>query len=181
MNPIANRGKQKKKIKITRSDFPMALNIIRANMLYIPTEDLSANVKNQLKRLAAFKNPDFYRAQAMRLPIYDKPRIICTADITEDYIAIPRGCEDALYNLLDEADVSYTIEDKTNAGEAIPVSFNGELREEQQPAADALLEQNTGVLSATTAFGKTVIASYMIGQRKTNALVLVHTQALMSQ
>lgn len=171
----------KKKIKITRSDFPMVLNIVRANMLYVPTEELSSNAKNQIKRLAAFKNPDFYRAQAMRLPIYDKPRIICTADIAEDYIAIPRGCEDALCNLLDEADVSYAIEDKTNSGEIIPVTFNGELREEQRPAADALLEQNTGVLSATTAFGKSVIASYLIGQRKTNTLILVHTQALMTQ
>lgn len=101
--------KTKKKVKITHSEFPVVLNIVRANMLYIPTAELSANAKNQIKRLAAFKNPDFYRAQAMRLPIYDKPRIICTADITEDYIAIPRGCEDALCNLLDEADVSYTI------------------------------------------------------------------------
>ena len=171
----------KKKIKITHGDFPVVLNIVRANMLYIPTAELSANAKNQIKRLAAFKNPDFYRAQAMRLPIYDKPRIICTADITEDYIAIPRGCEDALCKLLDEADVSYTIEDKTKMGDFVPVEFNGELREEQKPAADALLAQNTGVLSATTAFGKTVIASYMIGQRKTNTLVLVHTQALMTQ
>ena len=171
----------KKKIKISHSDFPVVLNVIRANMLYIPTAELSANAKNQIKRLAAFKNPDFYRAQAMRLPIYDKPRIICTADITDDYIAIPRGCEDALYDLLDDADVSYSIENKTNAGSPIPVVFNGELREEQKPAADALLAQNTGVLSATTAFGKTVVASYMIGQRKTNTLILVHTQALMTQ
>lgn len=171
----------KKKVKITHSDLPMVLNIVRANMIYIPTAELSANAKNQIKRLAAFKNPDFYRAQAMRLPIYDKPRIICTADITEDYIAIPRGCEDALCKLLDEADVSYTIEDKTNMGDSVSVEFNGELREEQKPAADALLAQNTGVLSATTAFGKTVIASYMIGQRKTNTLILVHTQSLMTQ
>jgi superfamily II DNA or RNA helicase len=171
----------KKKIKISHSDFPVVLNVIRANMLYIPTAELSANAKNQIKRLAAFKNPDFYRAQAMRLPIYDKPRIICTADITDDYIAIPRGCEDALYDLLDDADVSYSIENKTNAGNLIPMAFDGELREEQKTAADALLAQNTGVLSATTAFGKTVIASYMIGQRKTNALILVHTQALMAQ
>ena len=171
----------KKKIKITHSDFPVVVNIVHANMLYVPTADLSATAKNLIKRLAAFKNPDFYRAQAMRLPIYDKPRIICTADITDDYIAIPRGCEDALYDLLDDADVSYSIENKTNAGSPIPVVFNGELREEQKPAADALLAQNTGVLSATTAFGKTVVASYMIGQRKTNTLILVHTQALMTQ
>lgn len=86
----------KKKSQITHHDFPMILNVVRVNKQYIPTADLSANAKNQIKRLAAFKNPDFYRAQAMRLPIYDKPRIICTADITDDYIAIPRGCEDAI-------------------------------------------------------------------------------------
>lgn len=171
----------RKRIRITKNDFPVVMNVIRANMLYIPTMDLSAKAKNQIKRLAAFKNPDFYRTQAMRLPIYDKPRIICTADITEDYIAIPRGCEDALCNLLDDADVSYTIDDKTNAGTSISVEFNGELREEQKPAAESLLMQSTGVLSATTAFGKTVVASYMIGQRKTNTLILVHTQALMTQ
>ena len=117
----------------------------------------------------------------MRLPIYDKPRIICTADITDNYIAIPRGCGNELCNLLDEADVPYKIEDKTNAGTFISVDFNGEHREEQKHAADELLKQNTGVLSATTAFGKTVIASYMISQRKKNTLILVHTQSLMTQ
>ena len=175
----------KKKTQITQGDFPVVLNIVRANMLYIPIAEMSANAKNQIKRLAAFKNPDFYRAQAMRLPIYDKPRIICTADISENYIAIPRGCEDALCNLLDDADVSYAFEDKTNVGEPISVSFNGELREEQQPAVDALLEQNTGVLSATTAFGKTVVASYMIGQRKTNisrvSFIALYPLLLLSQ
>ena len=69
-------------------------------MLYIPKAELSANAQNQIKRLAAFKNPDFYKAQAMRLPIYDKPRIICTADMTESYIGIPRGCEMALCDML---------------------------------------------------------------------------------
>ena len=120
------------------------MNVVRANMLYVPTAALSANAKNRIKRLAAFRNPDFYRAQAMRFPIYDKPRIICTADITDEYIAIPRGCEDALCQLFDEAGVCYSIEDKTNSGKVIPVAFHGELREEQQPAADALLSQSTG-------------------------------------
>ena len=171
----------KKKDLIAKNDFPIIMSVVRANMLYVPTADLSAKAKNRIKRLAAFRNPDFYRAQAMRFPIYDKPRIICTADITDEYIAIPRGCEDALCQLFDETGVCYSIEDKTNSGKVIPVAFHGELREEQQPAADALLSQSTGVLSATTAFGKTVVASYMIGQRKTNTLILVHTQALMAQ
>ena len=170
-----------KQLELTSDDYPSELEIVRSNMLYIPIKDLSAGIINKIKRLAAFRNPDFYRSQAMRLPIYDKPRIICTADIFDEYIALPRGCEDALLELFDGSCTKITVTDKTNHGTEIPVEFNGTLREEQQPAADALLKHNIGVLSATTAFGKTVIASYLIGARKTNTLILVHTQSLMSQ
>ena len=166
---------------MSKNDFPDTLDVIRSNMLYIPKAELSANAQNQIKRLAAFKNPDFYKAQAMRLPIYDKPRIICTADMTESYIGIPRGCETALCDMLTDKVDELNIVDKTNCGEIIPVEFNGKLRDEQEVAADELLKYNIGVLSATTAFGKTVIASYIIGQRKTNTLILLHTQALIQQ
>lgn len=170
-----------KQIKFSEEKIPEKLQIVSSNMIYIPTQNLSAGLINKINRLAAFKNPDFYRSQAMRLPIYNKPRIICAAEILDDYIALPRGCVDALHNLFDETQTQITVIDKTNIGTKISVEFNGALREEQQPAADALLEHNIGVLSATTAFGKTVIASYLIGKRKTNTLILVHTQSLMSQ
>ena len=166
---------------MSKNDFPGTLDVIRSNMLYIPKAELSANAQNQIKRLAAFKNPNFYKAQAMRLPIYDKPRIICTADMTESYIGIPRGCETALCDMLTDKVDELNIVDITNCGEIIPVEFNGKLRDEQEVAADELLKYNIGVLSATTAFGKTVIASYIIGQRKTNTLILVHTQALIQE
>ena len=96
-------------------------------------------------------------------------------------IGIPRGCETALCAMLGDVINSFTIVDKTNSGESIPVEFDGKLREEQAVAATELLNHNIGVLSATTAFGKTVIASYIASQRKTNTLILVHTQALMLQ
>ncbi len=166
---------------LSKNDFPDTLDVIRSNMLYIPKAELSANAQNQIKRLAAFKNPDFYKAQAMRLPIYDKPRIICTADMTESYIGIPRGCEMALCDMLTDKVNELKMVDKTNFGEIIPVEFNGKLRDEQEIAANELLKYSIGVLSATTAFGKTVVASHIISQRKTNTLILVHTQALMQQ
>ena len=171
----------KKQHTLGQLDFPESLEIVRANMIYIPVDGLSSHALNAVKRLAAFKNPDFYRMQAMRKSIYDKPRVICCADITKDYIALPRGCEKPLWNMLDEANIRYSIVDKTNHGNLIPVSFNGKLRDDQQKAADAILEYDTGVLSATTGFGKTVIASYLIAQRKVNTLILVHTQALLAQ
>lgn len=171
----------KKHHSLCQLDFPATLEIVRANMVYIPVTGLISPTLNAVKRLAAFKNPDFYRAQAMRMPIYDKPRVICCADITKDYIALPRGCEKSLCDMLNEANVRYSLVDKTNPGTLIPVSFNGKLRDDQQKAADAILEYDTGVLSATTGFGKTVIASYLIAQRKVNTLILVHTQALLAQ
>jgi len=171
----------KQKTHLTNIDFPDKLEIIRSNMIYIPKEGLSANAQNYIKRLSAFKNPDFYKSQAMRLPIYDKIRIICTADITDLYIGLPRGCEPALCDMLNDKVEYLNIIDKTNIGETISVEFNGKLREEQEVVANELFKHNIGVLSATTAFGKTVIASHIVGQRKTNTLILVHTQALMQQ
>lgn len=171
----------KKQHALGQLDFPATLEIVRANMVYIPVAGLTSPALNAVKRLAAFKNPDFFRMQAMRKSIYDKPRVICCADITKDYIALPRGCEKPLCDMLNEANVRYSLVDKTNPGTLIPVSFNGKLRDDQQKAADAILEYDTGVLSATTGFGKTVIASYLIAQRKVNTLILVHTQALLAQ
>ena len=172
---------RQKKVALSALDFYGVQHIVRANMIYIPANGFAPRVRNQLLRLAAFRNPDFYKSQAMRLPIYDKPRIICAAEERDGYLALPRCCEQNLIELLETAGVAYEVEDKTTAGNAIRATFKGDLRTEQIPAAEALLEHNNGVLSATTAFGKTVIAAYLIGQRKVNTLVLVHTQALLNQ
>ena len=172
---------RQRKVALSALDFYGVQQIVRANMIYIPANGFAPRVRNQLLRLAAFRNPDFYKSQAMRLPIYDKPRIICAAEERDGYLALPRCCEPDLIELLENAGASYEIEDKTFGGNGIQVGFKGELRPEQIPAAEALLAHDNGVLSATTAFGKTVIAAYLIGQRKVNTLVLVHTQALLNQ
>ena len=172
---------KQKTCQLRARDFPQELEIVKSNLFYLREDVLSVRAKNQLVRLAAFRNPDFYRAQAMRFPIYDKPRVISTAETRDGYLALPRGCEEALLTVLNDAEVSYHIADHRTVGRPIRVSFNGTLRDEQQPAVKALLANETGVLSATTAFGKTVVAAYLIGQRKVNTLVLVHTQALLNQ
>lgn len=172
---------KQRNVTLSALDFYGVQHIVRANMIYIPANGFAPRARNQLLRLAAFRNPDFYKSQAMRLPIYDKPRIICAAEERDGYLALPRCCELDLIELLETAGAAYAIEDKTFSGNEIRVGFKGELRPEQIPAAEALLAHNNGVLSATTAFGKTVIAAYLIGQRKVNTLVLVHTQALLNQ
>lgn len=173
--------KKSEKCPLTPEDFHGTLHVTKANMLFIPQNKLSPRAKNQLIRLAAFRNPDFYKSQAMRLPVYNKPRIINITEERDGYLALPRGCETQLIELFKAANLTYEIEDKTCLGKSLSVDFCGNLRTDQIPAANSLLEHDNGILAATTAFGKTVIAAYLISQRKVNTLVLVHTQALLNQ
>jgi superfamily II DNA or RNA helicase len=150
-------------------------------MLYIATSDISPKLLNHLRRIAAFKNPEFYARQAMRIATYTSSRIISCSEIIDGYLALPRGCEEALVEILDKLCVRYSIVDKTNAGNPVRVCFNGELRFDQQMAVVALINNRIGTLSAATAFGKSVVAANIIAERKTNTLILVHTKALMEQ
>ena len=99
--------------KLSRHDFPNVMKLVKANMLYIAKSGISQRALNALKRLAAFKNPEFYRAQAMRMPTRNKPRIISCAQETSEYLCLPRGCEADLTTLLREAGVEDAWSDKT--------------------------------------------------------------------
>ena len=166
---------------ISKSDFYSEIEITKADKIYIPLKAVSAKVLNHLKRIASFKNPEFYSKQALRLSTYSTPRIISCFDITDDYLAMPRGCEDAILSFLNENGVKYNIIDETNHGTPISVSFQGKEREEQLAAINALLMRSNGVLHATTAFGKTVTAAAIIARKKVSTLILVHSKALLAQ
>lgn len=167
--------------QITLNDFNCKLTLIMADKIYVPLRSVSNKVLNHLKRIAAFKNPEFYSKQAMRISTYNIPRIICRADFSGEYLAIPRGCEDAITAMLSSLKIDYEIVDKTNHGNPITVTFNGKERNEQLDAISALMPYKNGVLAATTAFGKTVTAAALIARRKVNTLVLVHSKALLLQ
>jgi superfamily II DNA or RNA helicase len=156
---------------------PSAITIIQADQIYIPRHALIA----RLIRLAAFQNPEFYSAQAMRRSTHDKPRIISCAELTSHHVALPRGCFDAVRDLLASLGIALTIEDRRSTGAPIPFAFTGALRPSQEPAIAALLSHDTGVLAATTAFGKTVVAIRMMAERGLNTLILVHRRQLMDQ
>jgi superfamily II DNA or RNA helicase len=160
---------------------PEQLQLVLGNQVYIPKEGLSPSLRNRLIRLAAFQNPEFYRAEAMRLSTYGKPRIISCCEEFPRHLALPRGCLDQALGLLASLHVRAEVTDERFAGTPIDVQFHGTLRPEQLRAAEALLRYDTGVLAASTAFGKTVIGAYLIAQRKVNTLVIVHRRQLLDQ
>jgi len=164
-----------------KGPLPDQLEIVQADQLYLAKDDLPPPFLNRLIRLAAFQNPEFYRAQAMRLPTYDKARIIDCAEDLPQHLALPRGCLDELQALLKHLKIKAILRDERFGGEELDLTFQGTLREDQQAAAEAMLQHDTGVLAATTAFGKTVLAAWMIAQRGVNTLVLVHRQQLLEQ
>jgi superfamily II DNA or RNA helicase len=160
---------------------PECLDLVIGNQIYIPKAELTPPLQNRLIRLAAFQNPDFYQAQGMRLSTYGKPRIISCCDDFPKHLGMPRGCIDELTALLESLQIKTNLTDERFAGTRLDVQFQGALRSEQQQAADSLLQHETGVLAASTAFGKTVVAAYLIVQRQVNTLVIVHRRQLLDQ
>lgn len=164
---------------VVADNAPSVISITRSNMLLVSKEGLPANLVNEIRRLAAFANPDFYRAQAMRQPVWGKPRIVDLSEESDEVVLLPRGCEDALVALLSEHSIEPQFNDERTVGRHIRVSFTGRLRRRQSEAEKAMLRYDNGVLVAPTGFGKTVIAAAMIARRKVPTLVVVRSAALL--
>ena len=162
-------------------DLPSQIQIVLSNMIYIEKAGLPQKLMSNIIRLAAFQNPEFYRAQAMRMPIYNIPRIINLSSETDEYLVIPRGCFDNIIKFVSNLGIGLIQKDLRFPGAPIDAAFIGKLSSEQLLAGSAMLKHDNGILSATTAFGKTVVAIWMIAQRRTNTLVVVHRRQLMNQ
>jgi len=160
---------------------PVQVQIVRANLLYIEKRDLPCAMLNRLLRLGAFQNPDFYKAQSMRLPTFNKPRVIACGEELADHIALPRGCLAEVIELLESHRIKPIVSDERFVGRPIEVEFSGRLRPLQQDAVDAFAKHDEGILCAPTAFGKTAVAAWLIASRKVNTLILVHRQQLLDQ
>jgi superfamily II DNA or RNA helicase len=172
---------QGNKNNVIEGPYPSRVKLVQSNLLYIEKQGLSSALLYKLISLAAFPNPEFFKAQAMRLPTYGKPRIISCADDFKKYIGLPRGCRDEVEELFHTHKAIIEWDDQCSHGKKIEVNFTGELNEIQTQAVHELLKHDQGILSATTAFGKTVVGSWMIAKRKVNTLILVHRRQLMDQ
>lgn len=175
-----SRRTEPKRIEAT---IPHSIRVVVADQVYIDRTDLPPALVAQFIRLAAFQNPEFYRAQAMRLPTFGKPRIVSCAELYAQHVALPRGCLEEIVDLVSSHGAVADLEDHRELGTPLPagVSFQGELRRPQSKAFDALVACDNGVLAATTAFGKTVVAAALIAHRARSTLILVHRRELLNQ
>lgn len=183
MSMVPEQPRQKpwdKKDKlIDPADVPGKLHITKSNMIYISKAGIKPRALNRMRRLALFSNQDFYKKQAMGYSVRGLSRYVYCGDDLEEYLCLPRGCEDKLLDLLNSSGVKAAVNDQRQAGNPIRVSFKGALRPGQDIAAEKMLSHDIGICNAATGFGKTVIGAYIIGALKVNTLVLVHNREIM--
>ena len=160
---------------------PESLTLVLCNLIFIAKTDIPRALANSLIRLAAFQNPEFYKAQAMRRSVWDIPRVIGCAENFALHIGLPRGCFDTVIGLLKQHNIRVDIQEERITGSEVMVKFTGELRKDQQAAVNAMLNHEVGILSAPTAFGKTVMAAAIIVRRQVSTLILVHRTELLRQ
>lgn len=163
------------------SDMPSIVHVTRTNLLEISTQGMSPAARNAIRRLAAFANPEFARAQTMRQPVYGKTRVIDLGGEADGTILLPRGCREPLEAVVHAAGARIDYADRRSPGRTIDVSFRGELRPRQQEAVDAMLAHDDGILVAPTGFGKTVTAAALIARRRVSTLIILRSAALMEQ
>jgi hypothetical protein len=167
--------------KSIEGPLPVTVSVVQSSLIYVEKKGLPPALMNRILRIAAFQNPEFYKAQAMRLTTFDKPRVIGCGEDLGKHLALPRGCLADLVALLEALKIKPVLRDERFGGEPIDVAFHGVLRDKQQEAVDAIIRYDDGFLCAPTAFGKTAAAAWLIARRGVNALVLVHRQQLLDQ
>jgi len=160
---------------------PPNISITLGNLIYVEKIDLPNVFLDRLMRLAAFQNPEFYRAQAMRLSTFGKPRVIACAEDLLHHIALPRGLLKEVLDLFESHRIEVEVTDHRSGGVPVEVDFHGDRRPGQIEAAKTLAANDEGILCAPTAFGKTAIAAQLMALRKVNTLILVHRRQLMDQ
>lgn len=160
---------------------PKQVSIVLGDLICFDKDELSAGLQNQLIQLAAFQNPEFYKTQAMRRSTYNLNRILFCSEEFPKYIGLPRGCFPDVENLFNNLGIEIRLKDERFKGKPLRVGFKGKLRTQQKLSVKELRKHDIGVLSAATAFWKTVIAAKLIAVRKRNTLILVHRKQLMKQ
>lgn len=157
------------------------VRMVQAQRLFVERDGLPLAFVNELRHLAAFQNPEFYKKQAMRFSTHATPRVITCCEETVQFIGLPRGCRDDVQDLVEAWRGSLSLSDERQRGRPLDVTFRGVLTQTQDRAARAMLAHDTGVLVAPPGSGKTVLGSHLIAQRGVSTLVLVHRKPLLDQ
>jgi superfamily II DNA or RNA helicase len=180
-SPWARLPSRKQKPVVITEPLPSKVRAVLAQKLFVEKAGLPSPLINQIKRLAAFQNPEFYKKQSMRLSTATTPRVIACAEDLTQHVGLPRGRQLELETLLREYGVSLEVADERVRGDPLRLQFRGKLTAVQQKAVTALLGNDIAVFVAPPGVGKTVVGTYLVAERSCSTLILVHRQPLLDQ
>ena len=164
---------------------PVEVQATLVRRLAIAKTGLPSFLLREIKNVAAFQNPEFYKRQRLRLYTGETPRVIDCAEDEPEHVTVPRGCRSEIEALLLRYGSVLRVEDRRERGHLpeayADLKFLGTLRSAQQAAVEAMAPFDTGVLVAPPGAGKTVIGAALIAQRNTSTLVLVHSVLIAEQ
>src|SRR5207248_5309148 len=123
--PVARRPSRKCNRPAITEPLPQVVRAVLTQRLYVDKAGLPSPLLSQIKRLAAFQNPEFYRKQSMSLSTATTPRVIACAEDSPQFVGLPRGCHTELEALMLDYGVSVAVEDHRVAGEGLLLQFQG--------------------------------------------------------
>ncbi|MBO1006008.1 DEAD/DEAH box helicase, partial [Pseudogracilibacillus auburnensis] len=160
---------------------PEKIVLTLKNGIYIEKNKLPQSLLSKITEIASFSNPEYYKAKANRFSTYNIPKVIQCSEDKNGYLILPRGCMGELIKLLKEQAIDIELKDERYDGMEIAVDFSGTLSTQQHDVAQVMMGKDYGILSATTGFGKTVLATSMIAERGVNTLIIVNRTHLLEQ
>lgn len=166
---------------LRKGSLPSVAHVTISDGVRIRYDDMPAHVVNRLRRLAAFRNPEYGKKLRMHFSVWDTPRIVDISLLEGNELVLPRGCMDAALTTLRNFGVEPVVTDGRSEGRRIHAHFAGILRRAQQTCKEKLVAHDLGVLVAPTGFGKSVVAASVIATHQVSTLVIVPNTALLAQ
>ena len=155
------------------------MKILLSNKIRIEnTPDL---LSREVKHRLTIENPIWVENEKMGRWQGETPSRLRYFEQTPSGLVIPRGFLPQLIGVAKQYGEPFQIEDRRRVLSEVDFQFHGELRPFQKEAVQAMITRDMGTLSAPTGSGKTVMALYLIAQRRQPALIITHTKELLEQ
>ena len=163
-------------------DFPQnSIDIVLDSGINFPIQSLSKSFISKLKSFASFENPQIKLLLSLRKPLYNTPKYLKGYEESSEFLTLPRGLKEKLFEYLNYNLVKYKIIDNRVFEKIDTKRILFTLRAEQEDAIKEILKYDSSICVAPPGFGKTLIGAKIFEQRAVKTLIIVNKNMLLDQ
>ncbi|QNM92689.1 DEAD/DEAH box helicase [Aliarcobacter cryaerophilus] len=163
-------------------DFPQnSIDIVLNSGINFPIQSLSKSFISKLKSFASFENPQIKLLLSLRKPLYNTPKYLKGYEESSQFLKLPRGLKEKLFEYLNYNLVKYKIVDNRVFEKIETKRILFTLRAEQEDAIKEILKYDSSICVAPPGFGKTLIGAKIFEQRAVKTLIIVNKNMLLDQ